>query len=471
MVRKLTTRLESQLLKRLDELDDEFNQKFDEYLDKVIYLPPVFAISQVASWQVPHHGELARLLTNHANDIFPVGQAHGDILVRDLHQKYGKHQLADWQPSFYKLAVLDNDSNHFWLTPDFALAALEKRSILLAGDVEGSISQAVKSAMLQHLQGASRQETENVIAKIMDANRNRARLITTTESTYAYNRGRLTSFASNEVDYVRFSAVMDSRTSPQCRSRHGKVMRMDSSDLADNIPPLHGRCRSILSPLYSRYEPEAITPETTNWHDVAPLPKNWRVGEKAIEQAKKRDHKIMITDTAINKVDEVKVNEMSKKQNKMLHEENKNVLKKAKNQNSSNEVLSICNNDFSKRIYIFGDEFGVDPNINPDAVMLINMSKRKELFYVHNHPSTNLFSTTDIHTFLREGSIGTMSVVTNQGEVYVLHKSSKYDYNKARDLYVDIINSYSENNFDGDEVVKRFLKGCRTGGIIYERKT
>lgn len=271
----MATRLEKSLLKRLDELDEAFVERFDAYLEKIICLPPVFSVQQAASWQLPHVGELVRLLSEHTREMFAVGQAHGNVLVRELHKKYGKRKLADWRPSFRRLAV-EVEPETFWLTPEGAIDELEKRSILLAGDVEGSISQAVKAIVLEHLRGAARPETEEMIGAALKSNRDRARLITTTETTYAYNRGRLSAYHENEVDYVRFSAVMDSRTSKQCRSRHGLVMRMDSGSLADNTPPLHGRCRSVLSPLYSAYQPELITPESTDWSKAAPLPKGWR---------------------------------------------------------------------------------------------------------------------------------------------------------------------------------------------------
>lgn len=275
MVKKLTIRLEKSLLKRLDELDEVFVERFDAYLEKVIYLPPLVTVKQVASWQLPHVGELARLLSDHTREMFAVGQAHGNVLVRELHKKHGKRKLAEWQPSFRRLAV-EVEPGTFWLTPESAIDELEKRSILLAGDVEGTISQAVKTIMLEHLRGVPRLETEEMVGNVLKSNRNRARLITTTETTYAYNRGRLSAYHENEVDYVRFSAVMDARTSKQCRSRHGLVMRMDSGTLAENTPPLHGRCRSVLSPLYSAYQPELITSESTDWSKTAPLPKGWR---------------------------------------------------------------------------------------------------------------------------------------------------------------------------------------------------
>jgi SPP1 gp7 family putative phage head morphogenesis protein len=161
-------------------------------------------------------------------------------------------------------------------TSEEAIAILKKRELVLAGEVESDLVTAIKEILLHYLAGTPLKSTQASIANILDHNMNRASLIVTTETTYAYNRGRLISYRENKVDYVRFSAIMDSRTSQICQSRQGLVMGMDDSDLSSNTPPLHGRCRSVLTPIYSRYEPELITDSNTNWSDAAPLPKGWK---------------------------------------------------------------------------------------------------------------------------------------------------------------------------------------------------
>jgi SPP1 gp7 family putative phage head morphogenesis protein len=48
---------------------------------------------------------------------------------------------------------------------------------------------------------------------------------------------------------VRFTAELDRRTSPLCRSLDGKIFKLDEAP----IPPLHWLCRSMLSPIF-KYE-------------------------------------------------------------------------------------------------------------------------------------------------------------------------------------------------------------------------
>ena len=140
-----------------------------------------------------------------------------------------------------------------------------------------------------------------------------------------------------------------------------------------------------------------------------------------------------------------------------------------KKQNNSNEVLFIEDLDFESEVRILGDEFVVSPSKNPFAVSVIAHAKRKSLVYLHNHPSTNTFSIGDIDTFVSERAIKTMSVVTNQGEVYIINKLDNYSFEGAVKLLKDIYNTYPAGEIDDKDFVKNFLKRCREGGIEYAK--
>ncbi|MEW6423167.1 MAG: minor capsid protein [Bacillota bacterium] len=218
----------------------------------------------------PDETALVKVFSKHGSEMVVAGKAHGDMLIADIHKKYGKKSLTGY-PGF------DFDYQQDpRVIPLLAIEAMEKRALVLAGNVSADIAAEVKKIIIGFMVEATREEAESQVAELLRTNRDRGSLIVTTETTYAYNRGRLASFAENRVDYVQFSAVMDARTSPQCRSRHGLVMAMNDPRLSGNTPPLHGRCRSVLVPVYGAYQPELITPERLNWDEVAPLPKGWR---------------------------------------------------------------------------------------------------------------------------------------------------------------------------------------------------
>lgn len=257
-----------QVYKQLDGMEAAVLTRWDRWLKQtfrpVLSLPRFLTPEWIETFACA--SGLSRIVGNHVVASYQTGRMHGKEAARIARKNRPIPEVTRLsRPPDVPLFVI----------PEAAITELKKRELHLAGNVEQDIVNGVKGALYAHLQGQSRQETEVQIQKLLDSNRTRASLITTTETTYAYNRGRLSSFAEAGVDYVRFSAVMDSRTSIQCRGRHGLIMAMNDSRLADNVPPLHARCRSILDPIYSVYQPEVITPEVLNWSKAESLPSGW----------------------------------------------------------------------------------------------------------------------------------------------------------------------------------------------------
>lgn len=189
-----------------------------------------------------------------------------------------------------------------------------------------------------------------------------------------------------------------------------------------------------------------------------------------MDQAKRRDRKIYITDDAIEKIGRVQLSDFSEEQTLLMQQRHEALLKIAKEQNDSNEVLMMCDLSFEKPIMVLGTQNHAEPNKNPYAVSLFSNSPPYSLVYMHNHPSTNNFSPGDISTFICDAPIKAMSVVTNQGEVYVLNKTFDYDYDKARSLLMDIFRSLHNETGKEEKLVRIFSKHCKKGGIEYEKR-
>ncbi|MGG1600568.1 minor capsid protein [Paenibacillus naphthalenovorans] len=177
-----------------------------------------------------------------------------------------------------KLAMAPPSFTNFKVTPVEAIEAMDVRENYIAGQVQDDLFDEIRQVIKDNLDDKlSRAQAERMLQGILDDSLGRASLIVTTETTYGVNRGRLTAFAEDGVDYVEFLGVRDDRQSEICRSRHGKIMRLDDPRLAENTPPLHGRCRSLLSPIYSAFEPDLIKDANrNNWDGVHPLPNGWR---------------------------------------------------------------------------------------------------------------------------------------------------------------------------------------------------
>ena len=200
--------------------------------------------------------------------------------------------------------------------------------------------------------------------------------------------------------------------------------------------------------------------------DAAERDKITEKGGVKLEQAKKRDHKIVITDVAVDKVPYVVIPGWTVEQNVFLRQVNQDILRIAMKENNSDEVACVYNRYTLERTpAILGDTISVDIDNNIDVMGLQNKSYAFELVLSHNHPSTSNFSFADIDYFIANDYLGLMTVVTNQGEVYALRKTDTYDYDKIQSVKTKLISDYSLEN--QAEMAKEFLKRCREGGVEY----
>ena len=188
-----------------------------------------------------------------------------------------------------------------------------------------------------------------------------------------------------------------------------------------------------------------------------------------MEQAKKHDRKIMITDIAIDKVPLVEVPGLTRDECEMIACEHKHLLRTAKESNNSDEVLFVLTLDGMRKAVIMGDEHSVNIKNSPEACGIIMSAQRKNVALLHNHPSTNRFSLIDISILIRYEQISTLSVVTNQGAVYILHKTSCFDYNKTVKLLKQRYDQYNTEAITHDAAVKMFLQECGKGGLSYAK--
>jgi hypothetical protein len=199
-----------------------------------------------------------------------------------------------------------------------------------------------------------------------------------------------------------------------------------------------------------------------------------------LEMAKKRDHKILITEEAINKVPRIEYKEIPEREYDNIHDLAKRVLKISKDENDSNEVAityALDNSSFieQKEAYIgvaIGGEHGVDPLNSTVAYHLIKGKVDCVVIVLHNHPSLSDFSLTDIEFLIQYDKIKMMIVVTNLGSITYLVKTDKYDYYKAVELINVAIsmNNEARNLKDLQDAADYFLKNSYDVGIVYDNR-
>lgn len=199
---------------------------------------------------------------------------------------------------------------------------------------------------------------------------------------------------------------------------------------------------------------------------------------RELEMAKKRDHKILITDEAIKKVPLVKYKEIPQSEYIMLRELAREVLTVSKNDNDSNEVALTYSLDYRNLIadgrefigVALGDEHSVDPCMNTVSYHLLTASFECVVIVLHNHPSLSKFSLEDIKFFLSNSTIKMMVVITNLGSISYLVKKDKYNRRNAIELYNSAVNMHNEGSGirDYQKAVSYFLSRCHNADIVYE---
>ncbi len=198
---------------------------------------------------------------------------------------------------------------------------------------------------------------------------------------------------------------------------------------------------------------------------------------KDLEMAKKRDHKILITDEAIKKVPLVQYKDIPESEYLMLQELAKEVLIVSKNDNDSNEVALTYSLDYRNLIaegkeymgVALGDEHSVDPCMNTTSYHLITITLECVVIVLHNHPSLSKFSLEDIKFFLNNVAVKMMVVVTNLGSISYLVKKDTFYRKNAIEIYNHAGSLLNKGNdmLDYQNAVCYFLSNCHDSKIIY----
>lgn len=199
---------------------------------------------------------------------------------------------------------------------------------------------------------------------------------------------------------------------------------------------------------------------------------------EALEMAKKRNHKIMITDEAIEKVPFIRYKEIPEEEYPIIQMLAKKVLQLSRDENESNEVaITYSMDDWDSGEEAgqcfgidFGDDHSADPLRDSYSYHLIYGSRKCAIISLHNHPSLSKISLVDARFFLEHSTVKLLTVVTNLGNIYYLVKTEGFDRTKAIDIFNEAVSA--NNEAVGLKALQRasefFLKNCHKAGIIYE---
>ncbi len=112
-------------------------------------------------------------------------------------------------------------------------------------DNTGELARQLKNEFLVSLMtGRGNRDVINLISERFNTGRNNARRLVRTESAFFHNEMEALSYEEADIEYYRFIAVLDKRTSAICREHDNKVYKVSERKTGVNYPPLHPWCRS-----------------------------------------------------------------------------------------------------------------------------------------------------------------------------------------------------------------------------------
>jgi len=189
-------------------------------------------------------------------------RTNGDIIVR---RDVGKTEVKRILSLKDVKNFADEHSYANAFEPTEAMKAFENRAWMIKDVIDSRLQSAVRQELFEHLKGGRTmgdtiQRLRDIFAPYVGdpskvepggkslLSASRLENIVRTETTWAYNQGRL-AVGDALGDYIlgyQFSAILDERTTEICQTADGLVLQKDDATTIQLTPPLHFQCRSML---------------------------------------------------------------------------------------------------------------------------------------------------------------------------------------------------------------------------------
>lgn len=138
---------------------------------------------------------------------------------------------------------------------------------------------------------------------------------------------------------------------------------------------------------------------------------------------------IPITDEAIQRVPQVRPEGWSQEQAERLQEAHRELLRSVMDKPVGTEAGAVYTLDMRL----------IERRIGNNADQTIALPRCADPYIsIHNHPSGEIFSPTDLESFFYNGDMDGMTVVGNNGSVYAAIKTPKYDGFLAYQQYIKL---------------------------------
>jgi SPP1 gp7 family putative phage head morphogenesis protein len=234
----------------LEELDEKL-AKAEKELDKGFenFVKALLLLFLFRLRNLPTEQDIDTIFTLPASTRRDLERLYSDYFqkISDLAETYSKAELLNYATNNVQRRRIENIKVR-------QRSYNRQYAAKLAAKQVSDLSELLNNSVITFLNenpGASAGAVRNLVRdKIRTFSKLRGSITAETEANRVTNQVRLELFRKSKIiKAVRFTAVLDKRTSAICRSRNGTVIPLNSSMLMSYTPPLHPRCRSYLVPV------------------------------------------------------------------------------------------------------------------------------------------------------------------------------------------------------------------------------
>lgn len=328
-----------------------------------------------------------------------------------------------------------------------------------------------KELAVSLLTGRSTHETAEAIDARFNKGKNNARRLVRTETSYFHSQMEAKAYREAEVEWYRFLATLDLRTSSVCRSKDGKIYNINDMRVGENFPPLHPWCRSDTIALddeewLAKATRSARDPETGRTVQVPADMKydNWY--EQYVEQPRERE--LSGKEFGVN-LDYVRSDEyLSKLRNHPMTENISESVARA-----SRQMLQHRNGTDFEDYYLLdahtGKVVAVSNKARTSKRVVYNeqirsafkFSSERSLVSIHNHPSGYPPSLSDLASLQqrnKNNSIRYGLTAGHDGSIYWYTRPNKRIPRVAEQEYINSIEKFRKIGYTDVRAQEETLK-------------
>lgn len=243
--------------------------------------------------------------------------------------------------------------------------------------------------------------------------------------------------------------------------------------LTEDVQAANARLRR-LNEKYRQFNKAAGLPEQrermkVSYVDDVSLKEAARRLEKRAESGIMKDidfKKTAVTEDAIHRIPRIQPDGWSEKQAEHLQQAHKDLLRLVKGKPVGTEAGAIYTPDIRL----------IERRVGKGATHQVFMPHyNKPHVLIHNHPSGEIFSHTDLVSFAMNGYMQTITAVGNTGNVYMLMKTNDYDGFRFLQAYNEVLQQLKEAVKESNvrkyiEIMESFLEGAGKYGAQFIQK-